>query len=354
MEQSGTPIRDEIPFVSDIEVVATHLPVLEEDHERNYVMDTQQSTSPVISATSYTTQDSQALSTEFQLPQLVPSKKRGKKNHKKDRKERRHKKKKIDGVSSVDQSHPGNIDWISACEKKILEEQNSHQNNSEMKSGYELLTEEGSKKLSVSLNELINNTLLPFDIPHEISANACSETAIDINPPNHYACSETAIDINPPNHSVSESDQHTLSQIMVRDESSPATPPGIRNASAHTTTPQQKKNLLTEGQILPSNQPETTKKRKNKPREVYDTVSVVYDVKETENGNVLNISIKAPKTINYAILNIHKESSCICVIKDVYPLGTTQFKRNHDCNWNANKVSKQCHIAMNLLKQDEI
>ena len=94
--------------------------------------------------------------------------------------------------------------------KKFLEEQNSHQNNSEMKSGYELLTEEDSKKLSVSLNELINNTLLPFDIPHEISANARSETAIDINPPNH---------------SVSESDQHTLSQIMVRDESSPATPP---------------------------------------------------------------------------------------------------------------------------------
>ena len=131
--------------------------------------------------------------------------------------------------------------------------------------------------------------------------------------------------------------------------------PGIRNASAHTTTPQQKKKLLTEGQILPSNQPETTKKRMNKPREVYDKVSVVYDVKETEeNGNVLNISIKAPKSINYAILNIHKESSCICVIKDVFPLGTTQFKRNHDCNWNANKVSKQCHIAMNLLKQDEI
>ena len=223
MEQSGTPIRDEIPFVSDIEVVATHLPVLEEDHERNYVMDTQQSTSPVISATSYTTQDSQALSTEFQLPQLVPSKKRGKKNHKKDRKERRHKKKKIDGVSSVDQSHPGNIDWISSCEKKFLEEQNSHQNNSEMKSGYELLAEEDSRKLSFSVNELINNTLLPFDIPQEISANARSETVIDINPPNH---------------SVRESDQHTLSQIMVRDESSQPTPPGIRNASAHTTTPQ--------------------------------------------------------------------------------------------------------------------
>ena len=91
-----------------------------------------------------------------------------------------------------------------------------------------------------------------------------------------------------------------------------------------------------------------------KPCEVYDKVSVVHDVKETDNGCVLNISVKAPKSINYAILNIHKESSCICIIKDIFPLGPTQFKRNHDCNWNANKVSKQCHIAMNLLKPDEI
>ena len=115
MEQSGTPIRDEIPFVSDIEVVATHLPVLEEEHEKNFVMDTQQSTSSVISATSYTTQDSQALSTEFQLPQLVPSKKRGKKNSKKEEEERRNKKRKIDEESTVDQTPACNIykDWFS-------------------------------------------------------------------------------------------------------------------------------------------------------------------------------------------------------------------------------------------------
>ena len=114
---SGTPIRDEIPFVTDMDT--THSSVLEEECEKNNVMDTQQSTSSVISATSYTTQDSQALSSEFQLPQLVPSKKRGKKHHKKDRKERRHKKKKIDEESTVDQSQPGNIDWISSCEKKF-------------------------------------------------------------------------------------------------------------------------------------------------------------------------------------------------------------------------------------------
>ena len=90
------------------------------------------------------------------------------------------------------------------------------------------------------------------------------------------------------------------------------------------------------------------KKRTMKAREVYKDVSVNHVVKETENGTILSISIKAPKWLNYAIVNIHKETSCHCTIKDIFPLGNTQEKRNFDMNWNVSKVKKQCDIATNV------
>ena len=93
--------------------------------------------------------------------------------------------------------------------------------------------------------------------------------------------------------------------------------------------------------------------RKHKPREIYNQVEVTHTVKETENGTILSISVKAPKFLNYAIVNIHKESSCQCVIKDIFPLGTTQHKRSFDMNWNVSKVSKQCKIATNVSQMSE-
>ena len=96
----------------------------------------------------------------------------------------------------------------------------------------------------------------------------------------------------------------------------------------------------------------STGKRRKKTREVYSTVSVSHVTKNTENGQVLSISVKAPKWLNYAIINIHKETSCQCIIKDIFPLGTTQHKRSHDLNRNVNKVSKQCDIATNLSQSD--
>ena len=93
--------------------------------------------------------------------------------------------------------------------------------------------------------------------------------------------------------------------------------------------------------------------RKHKPREIYNQVEVTHTVKETDNGTILSISVKAPKFLNYAIVNIHKESSCQCVIKDIFPLGTTQHKRSFDMNWNVSKVSKQCKIATNVSQMSE-
>ena len=88
--------------------------------------------------------------------------------------------------------------------------------------------------------------------------------------------------------------------------------------------------------------------KKHKPREIYKQVEVTHRVKETENGTILSISIKAPKFLNYAIINIHKETSCQCV-----PLGTTQHKKNFDMNWNVSKVSRQCKIATNVSQMIE-
>ena len=51
-----------------------------------------------------------------------------------------------------------------------------------------------------------------------------------------------------------------------------------------------------------------------KAQEVYKDVSVNHVVKETENGTILSISIKAPKWLNYAIVNIHKETSLESVL----------------------------------------